>query len=274
MKKFLSLVLSVVVTLTACLTFASCGKDGNVYAGLTVLPTDIFATEDYGVAFRKGSDLAGRLDAMFAADFADGTAARVAATYGVDGSLVTEFTARAAGEVTDRDYNAIRAKGKLVVGVTYFDGMDYQDAEGNWIGFDADMAKRFAASLGVTAEFVVIDWEKKLIDLNAGNIDCIWNGMTVTDAILNACEVSGTYMVNGQVLVIKEGAYKSLSELAGKVIAVEGGSAGYYQATENLGNCEIKEVTAQVNALLEVKAGTADACVVDYVLAKSLLDID
>lgn len=170
-----------------------------------------------------------------------------------------------------KDSEYVKSNGKLVIGVTLFEGMDEKDEQGNWIGFDAEMAQKFAASLGVQAEFKIIDWDNKLIDLKAKNIDCIWNGMTVTPAITAQCEVSGTYMLNGQVVVMKKGAFTDVAQLAGKQIAVESGSAGDLQAQEKLKSSNIKKVAAQVDALLEVKAGTSDACVIDYVLAKSLI---
>lgn len=279
MKKILSFVLAVLMVAAMAVTFASCkkddkgdsGKKGNMYDGLSVLETDVFSQENYGVAFRKGSNLAVKLDEMFAEFYSNGTATETAAKYGLEGSIVKEFSNGTSTATSEDDYNYIKNKGTLVVGITEFDGMDYQDKDGKWIGYDADMANKFAEKLGVKAEFVEIEWDNKLIDLASKNIDCIWNGMTVNDAILNACEVSGTYMVNGQVLVIKSGAFSSASQLDGKKIAVEGGSAGYSQAMENFKNSDIKEVTAQVDALLEVAAGTSDACIVDYVLAKSLL---
>ena len=269
MKKTIAFLLSTALFVSVVLSLTSCG--GGVYENLTILESDCFESEAYGVAFRRGSDLAAALDEMFASDFVDGTASRIAGDYGLSGSLPATFTAGSSSvtDTTDSDY--VKGKGTLIVGVTVFDGMDYQDAEGNWIGFDADMANRFAAKLGVRAEFLEIEWDNKLTDLASKNIDCIWNGMTITPAVENACEVTGSYMQNGQVLVIKKGAFTSASELIGKQIAVEGGSAGYYQATEKLVGAKIKEVPAQTDALLEVSAGTSDACVVDYVLAKSLL---
>lgn len=271
MKKFVSVILTFAMICVSLVAFASCGKKGGLYDGLSVLKTDIFTQENYGVAFRKGSDLAVRLDEMFAELYANGEAKKVAQKYGLDGSIVTDFEKGTSTSTSTSDYDYIKSKGELAIGVTVFKGMDEQNANGEWIGYDADMAKKFAEKLGVKAKFVEIDWDNKLIDLEAKTIDCIWNGMTINDSILNACEVSGTYMINGQVLVIKDGAFASIEALSGKKIAVEGGSAGYSQATENFKNSEIKEVTAQVDALMEVAAGTSDACIVDYVLAKSLL---
>lgn len=77
----------------------------------------------------------------------------------------------------------MKDKGTLIVGITEFEPMDYQDASGNWIGFDADLAKAFAESLGVNAEFQVIDWDSKVMELNGKTIDVVWNGMTLTDEV-------------------------------------------------------------------------------------------
>jgi hypothetical protein len=149
---------------------------------------------------------------------------------------------------------------------------EYKDSNGKWVGFDTELAEAVCAKLGVTAEFVEITWDNKLIDLEAGTIDCIWNGMTITQAIKNAAEVTGAYMENGQVIVIKEGAFATPTDLAGKRIAVEGGSAGETQAKANFANSEIKTVEAQTDALLEVKSGASDACIIDLIMAKALLN--
>ena len=87
----------------------------------------------------------------------------------------------AATESTDSDLAYVKDKGTLVVGITDFEPMDYQDENGNWIGFDADLASAFAESLGVDVEFVEIDWDNKILELDGKTIDCVWNGMTLTD---------------------------------------------------------------------------------------------
>ena len=89
---------------------------------------------------------------------------------------------------TVADKAKVQEKGTLVVGITDFEPMDYKDADGNWIGFDADMANAFAESLGVKAEFVEIEWDNKILELNAGNIDCVWNGMTLTEEVTSSMD--------------------------------------------------------------------------------------
>ena len=86
----------------------------------------------------------------------------------------------ATAESTDSDLAYVKDKGTLVVGITDFEPMDYQDENGNWIGFDADLASAFAESLGVDVEFVEIDWDNKILELDGKTIDCVWNGMTLT----------------------------------------------------------------------------------------------
>ena len=103
----------------------------------------------------------------------------------------------------DSDLAYVQAKGKLVVGITDFLPMDYKDEAGEWIGFDADMARGFAKSLGVDVEFIEIDWDNKIMELDSKNIDVVWNGMTLTDEVKAAMDCSNAYCNNAQVVVSK-----------------------------------------------------------------------
>ena len=114
-----------------------------------------------------------------------------------------EPAAAGTAAAADSDLAYIQDKGTLVIGITDFEPMDYKDADGSWIGFDADMAKAFAESLGVTAEFVEIDWDNKILELDSKTIDCVWNGMTLTDEVTSAMECSNAYCNNAQVVVTK-----------------------------------------------------------------------
>ena len=106
-------------------------------------------------------------------------------------------------ENTDSDLAYVKDKGKLVVGITDFAPMDYQEGSEEWIGFDADMAKAFAASIGVEAEFVEINWDNKVPELDGKNIDCTWNGMTLTDEVKSAMDCSNAYCRNSQIVIVK-----------------------------------------------------------------------
>ena len=110
-----------------------------------------------------------------------------------------EPAAAGTAAAADSDLAYIQDKGTLVIGITDFEPMDYKDADGSWIGFDADMAKAFAESLGVTAEFVEIDWDNKILELDSKTIDCVWNGMTLTAEVTSTMECSNAYCNNAQV---------------------------------------------------------------------------
>ena len=171
------------------------------------------------------------------------------------------------------DLARVEKNDKIIVGITDYAPMDYKDENGEWTGFDAEFATLFAEELGVDVEFFVIaDWGKKFIELADKNIDCVWNGMTITEEALLNASVSDPYVVNAQVLVMKADKvadYKDAASLVDLKVAVENGSAGQDAATE-AGIKNIIAVQDQAAALLEVKAGTSDACVIDITMANAM----
>ena len=188
-------------------------------------------------------------------------------------SQAPETTAPASSASDESDLAYIQDKGTLVVGITDFAPMDYKEAGSDeWIGFDADMAKAFAESLGVEVEFTEITWDYKVMELEAGNIDCVWNGMTLTDEVTSAMATSEPYCLNAQVLVVpadRAAEFENLTSLEGLTIAVESGSAGE-DAAEALGATTVP-VQAQSNTLMEVAAGTSDAAVIDLLMAGAMI---
>ena len=173
---------------------------------------------------------------------------------------------------SDSDLAYIQEKGVLTVGITDFEPMDYKDENGEWIGFDADMAKLFAESLGVSVEFVEIDWDNKILELDGKSIDCVWNGMTLTDEVLSAMECTEAYLNNAQVAVVNADVadqYQDVDSLADLTFAVESGSAGQAQAVEN--GLNYTEVQNQAAALMEVAAGTSDAAIIDSLMAAAMV---
>ncbi len=170
------------------------------------------------------------------------------------------------------DLAYVQDKGTLVVGITEFDPMDYRDADGNWIGFDADMAKAFAESLGVTAEFQLIEWDNKVMELDGKTIDVVWNGMTLTDEVMSAMDCSNAYCNNAQVVVLPADAaenYPDAASMADLTFAVESGSAGKEQAEAN--GFTYTEVVDQATAVMEVASGTADAAIIDSLMAGAMV---
>ena len=171
---------------------------------------------------------------------------------------------------TDMEY--VKEKGTLIVGITDFAPMDYQDENGNWIGFDADLAKAFAAKLGVEVKFQIIDWDNKAFELDGKAIDVVWNGMTITDKVKAAMDCSNPYCNNQQIVIVKKDVadqYQTKESVKNLKFAVEDGSAGQEQV-EALG-ADFIPVADQTAALLEVKAGTADAAVIDSLMAGAMV---
>ncbi len=172
----------------------------------------------------------------------------------------------------DSDLEYVKSKGTLVVGITDFEPMDYKDESGEWIGFDADMAKAFAKSIGVEAEFVEIDWDNKILELDGKTIDCVWNGMTLTDEVQSSMSCSNAYCNNAQIVIVpadKADQYQDTDSLSGLTFAVEAGSAGEEQVSAL--NLEYTSVKAQADALMEVAAGTSDAAVIDSLMAAAMV---
>ena len=172
----------------------------------------------------------------------------------------------------ESDMAYVKEKGTLVVGMTDFAPMDYKDENGEWIGFDADMAKAFAESLGVEVEFLEINWDNKLMELDTKGIDVIWNGMTINDEVKAGASVSEPYCRNGQVVVVpadKAEDYQTVESLSGLNFAVENGSQGAAQLDE-LGLSYVAKTT-QADALMEVASGASDACVIDLLMAGAMI---
>ena len=176
-------------------------------------------------------------------------------------------------DTAESDLAYVQDKGTLVVGITYFEPMDYK-AEGSdeWIGFDADMAKAFAESLGVTAEFQLIEWDNKVMELDGHTIDVVWNGMTLTDEVISAMECSAAYCNNAQVVILPADVadqYPDAESMADLSFAVETGSAGEDMAVENGFN--YTPVTDQATAVLEVASGTCQAAIIDSLMAAAMV---
>ncbi len=186
-----------------------------------------------------------------------------------------------AGDAGDAesDLAYVRGNGKLVVGYTVYEPMNYTDADGNFTGFDTELARAVCERLGVEPEFQEIIWETKEVELAGKSIDCIWNGMTLDaerEANMN-CTVP--YVKNAQVVVVKSGTeYTDTSSLAGKTVVAEVGSAGEAQIIggedsepdAGLAQADYVGKSVQTDCLMEVKAGTADAAVLDMTLANAM----
>ena len=206
---------------------------------------------------------------------ADTSASTDAAAEETADAEATEDTAEAAEDTAadaKSDLAYVKEKGTLVVGITEFEPMDYKDENGEWIGFDADMAKAFAESLGVTAEFQVIDWDNKILELDGKTIDCVWNGMTLTDEVTSAMECTNAYLNNAQVVVVPADVadqYQDEESLKDLSFAVEAGSAG--EAEVSALGLNYTPVSSQADALMEVASKSSDAAVIDSLMAGAMI---
>ena len=185
-----------------------------------------------------------------------------------------ESTVESTAAAGDSDLDYIKGKGKMTIGYTVYEPMNYTDADGNFTGFDTELATAVCEKLGVEPEFVEINWDTKIVELDAKSIDCIWNGMTLTDDIQANTACTKAYAKNAQVVVMKADAdYSSTADLVGKTVVAEAGSAGEttIQEDENLAQADYVSKSVQTDCLMEVAAGTADAAVLDLTLASAMI---
>ena len=182
--------------------------------------------------------------------------------------------AASSSAAADSDLDYIKGNGKMVIGYTVYAPMNYTDDEGNFTGFDTELATAVCEKLGVEPDFVEINWDTKIVELDAKSIDCIWNGMTLTDEIMANAACTKAYAKNAQVVVVKDGTeYASTADLVGKTVLAEAGSAGEsaIQDDENLSQADYVSKSVQTDCLMEVAAGTADAAILDLTLANAMI---
>ena len=174
----------------------------------------------------------------------------------------------------DSDLAYIQGKGKMTIGYTVYEPMNYTDADGNFTGFGTELGAAVCEKLGVEPDFVEINWDTKIVELDAKSIDCIWNGMTLTDEIQANAACTKAYAKNAQVVVMKSDSdYSSTADLVGKTVVAEAGSAGEsaIQDDESLSQADYVSKSVQTDCLMEVAAGTADAAVLDLTLATAMI---
>ena len=200
---------------------------------------------------------------------ASSTAASSTASSAAAGSAAASAVSDA-----DSDLAYIQSNGKMVIGYTVYEPMNYTDADGNFTGFDTELATAVCEKLGVEPEFVEINWDTKETELAAKSIDCIWNGLTLTDDREENMACTKPYVKNAQVVVVKDGTdYTSTADLVGKTVVAEAGSAGEAAIAddENLSQADYVSKSVQTDCLMEVAAGTADAAVLDLTLANAMI---
>ena len=168
--------------------------------------------------------------------------------------------------------DTVAKDGVMVIGYTIYEPMNYLEGD-KLTGFDTEFAEAVCEKLGYEPEFVEINWDTKFVTLDSKKIDCIWNGMTISDEVKKNCDVSAAYVKNAQVVVMKKDvidSYKDVESLKGLKFAAEAGSAGEQAIQENGLDGNYSPVAAQTDAVLAVMGGQADACVIDITMAKAM----
>lgn len=208
----------------------------------------------------------------FTACGGSGSSAAGSSSAGASSSAGT--SAGSSSESDESDLAYVEGKGTLIIGYTVYAPMSYTDDDGAFTGFDTELAEALCEKLGVTPEFVEINWDTKEIELSSKGIDCIWNGLTITDERKANMAVTEPYVQNAQVVVMKtEADYTDTASLIGKAVCAEAGSAGEeaVQEDENLAQADYVAKDVQTACLMEVSAGTADAAVLDLTLANAMI---
>ena len=224
--------------------------------------------------------LAGILAMSMAACGGSGSSAKTTAAAASSAAETTEAASKEAASGAsseaasgDSDVAYIKGKGTMIVGITDFEPMDYKEqGSDEWIGFDADLARKVAEDLGVEAQFVEIDWDNKILEMENKSVDVVWNGMTLTDEVTKSLSCTKPYLNNAQVVVVpsdEADKYQDKDSLKDLNFAVEVGSAGKEAAEEN--GLKTTEVSSQADALMNVQAKTADAAIIDLLMAGAMI---
>ena len=279
MKKLLALILALMLTaamFAGCTAKNEAAEDTNAAADTEAVAEDFviageLTSEEYGIGFRKGSDLTAMVNEYIAELKEDGTLDALAEKYEL---ALSDSAPMEEEEVTVNDYNYVKGNGKLVIGITDYEPMNYKDDKDEWTGFDTEFALAVCEKLGVEAEFVEIEWDSKFLALESKTIDCIWNGMTISDDVLKNTSCSVAYVKNAQVVVMSAknaATYANPEDMEGLTFAVESGSAGA-AAAEEFGFDNVVEAGTQTDAYLEVTSGSCDACIIDLTMANAMLN--
>ena len=263
-------------------TTAASGSDNKTTEKYTVLSED-FGAENYAIGFRRGDDaLAKKVSDILAEMTADGKAGEIAKKwFGYDVMLRDpEYPRELNEEKGDASLQYILDKGELILGLDEtFPPMGYRDANGDIIGFDIDLATEVCSRLGVKLKLQPINWDSKEMELNGKTIDCIWNGMSITDERINGMDLSTPYIANKQILIVKsDSGISTKADLAGKTVGAQQGSSAVdaisAEPDVKASFGSLNEYASNDEAFLDLKAGRIDVLVVDEVYGRYMISQD
>lgn len=278
MKKLLTILLTLVLGLTAVVGLSACGKDDNkptIVSGVTLIE------EQYGIAAKKGNDALISKVNQALIELADGQMKTIAGNYGLTSEIaVTSTTANPKVGATDASWDNLVARGKVIIGYTVFAPIAYEVKDGiPTKGYDIELAKAVFAKLDaeMEIEFLEIDWNTKEAMLEAGSIDLVWNGLTITPARSEEMCISIPYLNNKQVaLVMSKNAdkFNSIDSMKDAIAGAEDGSAGEEQIAEKGIGKEYIKCDSQLDAFNKLKTGTLDVIVIDSVMANYYISLE
>ena len=263
-------------------TTAASGSGNKTTEKYTVLSED-FGAENYAIGFRRGDDaLAKKVSDILAEMTADGKAGEIAKKwFGSDVMLRDpEYPRELNEEKGDASLQYILDKGELILGLDEtFPPMGYRDANGDIIGFDIDLATEVCSRLGVKLKLQPINWDSKEMELNGKTIDCIWNGMSITDERINGMDLSTPYIANKQIIIVKsDSGISTKADLAGKTVGAQQGSSAVdaisAEPDVKASFGSLNEYASNDEAFLDLKAGRIDVLVVDEVYGRYMISQD
>lgn len=170
----------------------------------------------------------------------------------------------------------VKREETIVIGLDdTFAPMGFRDESGKLVGFDVDLAKAIGEKLGMSVEFQPIDWAMKETELNGNNIDCIWNGYSITEARKEMVEFSNPYLQNKQIIItLSESSINSKEDLANKKVAVQKESSALEAVQQDSIVTQLSnliEFDTNIDCFLDLEAGRSDAIVCDEVLARYVM---
>ncbi len=188
-------------------------------------------------------------------------------------TLVGVLTLSGCGESNLNSLEAVEDKGYLILGLDdTFAPMGYRDEDGEVVGFDIDLAYAVADKMGIELRIQPIEWDSKVLELNAGNIDMIWNGLTITEERKENITFSAPYVNNRQIVLVKDDVtLDSLEDLAGLKVGVQIDSSGQSALESNSISSTIDEMVkfnTFTEALLDLESGRIEAIVIDEIMAR------
>lgn len=259
----------------AAVSLFSCGKTEKKYV---TLPED-FGSEEYAIGFRPGDvALAKEVQRILDEMCADGTADTISQKWFSTNLIVNDRDYPRDEEVSadDTSLEDLKSRGKFILGLDdSFPPMGFRDENNEIVGVDIDLATEVCKRLGVELVVQPINWDSKELELTSGKIDCIWNGMTVTDERIEAMFLSKPYLDNRQVVIVEEGSkIAQVSDLAGKTVGLQKGSSAREAFDANPIASQVKEVVEyedNVSAFLDLQAGRIDALLVDEVAGNYII---